>query len=283
MSWQFLLILSIIFLSCNGLFHRSLLKDDNSDPKAQTIVFLTLGGIITIFIALLRGKLQLEFSPVLIFNFLVLAIFATIGYVLRYRGFQLINASEIAIFASTSKFWNVIWAFIFLNEVITLPKVLGSIIILVGIAITMYVDKKFKINKGILLVLFAAILSGLTDINGYYILQSMDASSYQIYFYFLPVLALILVAPATVKKIPFYFRKDRAIKMAALSMFDALGMFTLFLAYQAGGQASVLGPLSATKIIVTVILAMIILKERDHIKNKLAGAVVTIIGIILLL
>ena len=283
MSWQILLILSIIFLSFNGLFHKSLLKDDKSDPRAQAIVFLGIGGILSIVIALVRGKFLIEFSPSLVFNFLTLAIFATIAYVLKYRGFQLINASEVVIFSTTSKFWNVVGASIFLHEIITIQKVIGTLIILIGIAVTMYVNKKFRINKGIFFTLAAALLFGLTDINGYYILQTMDASNYQIYFYLLPVFALLLIQPSSIKKLSYYLKYDRALKVTALAIFDTLGMLALFFAYQVGGKASVIGPLSATKVIVTVVLAIIFLKERDNITKKLVGSMIAVIGVVLLL
>jgi len=283
MSWQILLIISIVFLSLNGLFHKSLLRDDKSDPRAQAIVFLGIGGVFSILIAILRGKLQLEFPSSLILNFLAIAVFATIAYVLKYRGFQLITASEVVIFSTTSKFWNVVGASIFLHETITIQKIFGTIIILVGIAVTMYIDKKIKLNKGIFFVLLGAAFFGLTDINGYYILQTMDASSYQIYFYLLPVFALLLIQPSSIRKLSYYFKLDRAIKVTALAIFDTLGMLALFFAYQAGGKASVIGPLSATKVILTVVLAIIFLKERDNITKKMIGAMITVIGVVLLL
>ncbi len=282
MSWQILLAISIVLLSCNGLFHKSLLESDN-DPRAQVIVFLGLGGLISIFLALLRGKLELAFPPFLIINFLVLAIFATAAYVLKYRGFQLISASEVVIFATTSKFWNVLGASYFLHEPITIRQIFGTIIILFGIAVTLYIDKKLKLNKGIFFVLLSAFLMGLSDISGYFILQTIDASNYQIYFYLLPVFTLLLVQPSTIKKISYYFRFDRALKVTTLAIFDTLGMLALFFAYQAGGKASVIGPLSATKIILTVIFAIIFLKERVNITQTLAGAAITVIGVILLL
>jgi drug/metabolite transporter (DMT)-like permease len=283
MSWQILLAISIISLSFNGLFHKSLLRDDKSDPRAQAIVFLGIGGVLSIIIALFRGGLHLEFSSSLIFNLLVLAVVGTIAYILKYRGYQLINASEVVIFSTTSKFWVALGASIFLHEAVTVQKIIGTIIILIGIAVTSYSDKKFKINKGIFIVLLSSVLMGLTEINGYYILQSMDASGYQVYFYLIPVFALLLVQPTLIKKISYYFKPIRALKVTALAVFDTVGMLTLFFAYQAGGKASVISPLSAIKVIVTVVLAIIILKERDSIKKVLAGAVISVIGVALLL
>jgi drug/metabolite transporter (DMT)-like permease len=259
------------------------MKDDDSSAVAQTIVFMGIEGVIAIIIAVIRGKFQLSVPPSLIINFVIIAVFMTLAYVLKYRGFKLLNASEVSIFSSTSKMWNVLGAAIFLHEAVTPQRIIGTVVILLGITITIYVNKKFQINKGILFVLAGALLFGLTDINGYYILQKIDASNYQIYASLLPVFALLLIQPTSVKKIRYYFRKDRAIKVTLLSLFDTFGMLALFLAYQAGGKASIIGPLSATKIIVTVFMAMIFLKERTNITNKILGALVSIVGVILLL
>jgi len=283
MSWQLFLIISIFCLSLNGLFHRSLLKDDKSDAKAQTLVFLSLGGLLTILIALVRGKLQIVLPHNLLLNFLILAILGAVAYFYKYRGYQLIGAAEVIIFSTTSKLWNVIGGFLFLNEAVALRQVFGSLIIIAGISIAIFSDRKFQINKGVLFVLLSAMLFGMVDINGYYILRDVEATTYQIYFYFLPILALLLIQPKTITKIVYYLNPVRGIKVTLLSIFDTLGMLALFYSYQAGGKASVIGPLSASKVIITTILGFIILRERDHLMNKLVGAIVTVIGVVLLL
>src|SRR3989344_5938895 len=273
MSWQLFLIISIFCLSLIGLFHRSLLKDDKSDAKAQTLVFLSLGGLLTILIALVRGKLQIVLPHNLLLNFLILAILGAVAYFYKYRGYQLIGAAEVIIFSTTSKLWNVIGGFLFLNEAVALRQVFGSLIIIAGISIAIFSDRKFQINKGVLFVLLSAMLFGMVDINGYYILRDVDATTYQIYFYFLPVLALLLIQPKTITKIVYYLNPVTGIKVTLLSIFDTLGMLALFYSYQAGGKASVIGPLSASKVIITTILGFIILRERDHLMNKLVGAI----------
>jgi uncharacterized membrane protein len=259
------------------------MKDDTSNPRAQTVVFLGLGGIIVIIIALIRGKLQLFIPFSLSFNFLLLVLMSTPAYLLVYRAYQLIGASEVALFLATGKLWNVLGAFLFLHEALTLQKVLGAIIILLGIAIVLYDKRRFAFNKGVIFVLLAAFLFGMTDINGFYILRTLDATNYLIYAEFLPVIALLLIQPTILKKVQYYFHKDKAVKVFLLSLGDALGSLAFIFAFQAGGKASVIGPLSATRVLVTTGLAILILKERGNIMNKLIGAVVTVVGVILLL
>jgi uncharacterized membrane protein len=283
MQWQIYLVISIFLLSCNGLFHRSLLKDDNSSPQAQTIVFLGLGGIIAVIIALVQGKLNLYFPSILSINFFFLILLFTPAYIFKYRAYQLIGASEVVIFSVTGRLWNILGAHIFLHETVTLKIILGAILILIGVAITRFEKRKLVLNKGIIFVLISAFLFGFGDINGFYILKTYDSTNFLIYSEFLPVMALLLIQPKTIKKLRYYFRKDKAIQISLLSLCDALGMLALFLAYQAGGKASIISPLRATSIILTTILAIIILKERNNIPNKLIGSILAVVGVVLLL
>ncbi len=282
MTWQIYLIISILLISFNGLFHRSLLKDDDSSPQAQTIVFLGLGGIIALGIALVQGKLNLFFSPNLILNFLLLILLLTPAYLLRYRAFQLIGASEVVLFSVTGRLWNVIGASLFLHEIVTLQVIVGALLILAGVMLTRFEKRKFVINKGIIFVLIASFLFGIGDINGFFILKSYDSTNFLIYSELLPVIALLLLQPKTFKKLRYYFHKDRAIKISLLSACDTLGMLALYLAYQTGGSASVIGPLRATSIILTTVLAIIILKERTNIQNKVIGSTIAVLGAMIL-
>ncbi|KKQ50571.1 MAG: hypothetical protein US67_C0004G0015 [Candidatus Woesebacteria bacterium GW2011_GWD1_38_10] len=283
MSWQAYLIISILLLSCNGLFHRSLLKDDDSSPLAQTIIFLGIGGILAITIAILRGNLNLHIPPSLVWNFLLLAAILTPAYILKYKAFQHIGASEVVIFSVTGRLWNVIGAHLFLNEAVTIKVVAGAIIIVAGVVITRLENRKILLNEGVIFVLISAFLFGMGDINGFYILRSYDSANFLIYATILPVITLLIIKPQTIKKLKYYFKKDRAVKITLLCLFDTLGMLSLYRAYQVGQNAAVIGPLRATSIIVTVILAAIFLKERNNIKNKLIGAFVSVIGVYLLL
>ncbi|MBI4099882.1 hypothetical protein HY440_02645 [Candidatus Microgenomates bacterium] len=46
---------------------------------------------------------------------------------------------------------------------------------------------------------------------------------------------------------------------------------------------SSIGPMRATSVILSVILAAIFLKERNNLRNKLIGAMVTVVGVAVLL
>jgi drug/metabolite transporter (DMT)-like permease len=259
------------------------LKDDDSSPQAQTIAFLGLGGFIAIVVALIQGKLDLLFPIGLIWNFIILIVMLTPAYLLKYRSYQLIGASEVVMFSVTGRILNIIGAYFFLHENITLKIIIGALLILFGVMITRYEKKKFVLNKGVGIVLLSSVLFGLSDINGYYILKSYDSTNFLIYSELLPVLTLLILNPKAVKRLRYYFQKGRTLKISLLSLCDAFGMLALYLAFQSGGSASIIGPLRATSIIVTTVLAILILKERNNIRNKIVGSVIAVIGAMFLI
>ena len=283
MSWQIYLTISILLISLNGLFHRSILKDSSSDSRAHTIVFLGVGGIIAIILALFQGKFQFGFPFALLSNYILLILLAIPAFLLSYRAYQLIGASEVLIFLVTSRLWIVVGAYLFLHEPLTINKILGSVIVFIGVAIVLYDKKKFALNRGAIFALTAAFFYGMSEVNGYFILRSVNATNFLIYADLFPLFALILIQPKLIRKIGFYFKRQVAIKILLLCMTDTLGTIALYLAYQVGRNASVIGPLSSTRVILSVILATIFLKERKNITNKILGAIVTVIGVIFLL
>ena len=63
MTWQLFVGLSVFLFSLNGLFHRVLMKEENSDPYAQTIAFYGLGGLFAFVVSLFRGGFHYQISP----------------------------------------------------------------------------------------------------------------------------------------------------------------------------------------------------------------------------
>ena len=55
MSWSILTLLGILVFSPKSLLYRTLMKDDKSDPYAQSIVFFGLGGTLAFLFSLFQS------------------------------------------------------------------------------------------------------------------------------------------------------------------------------------------------------------------------------------
>jgi uncharacterized membrane protein len=283
MSWQILVALSVLLFSFNNLFHKVLMRDAQSDPYAQTIAFYGLGGIFALFVSLFRGGFHYQISFNQLPFFFLLAVFGTAAPVLGFKAFKLIEASEISILQSSQRLWIVLGAFLLLHESFSIYKLVGAVIILLGITIAQWKKQRFVFNYGVLFILLASLSYAIAEIISFFILRNFDAVSFNVYNCFLPVMALIIFTPKTIKKLAYYFKPKRGLNISIVSVTDTLATFLLFFAYQAGRNASQIAPIMATQTIISVLLATVILKEKNNWINKLIGAIIVVIGLILVL
>jgi len=283
MTWQLFVGFSVLLFSLNGLFHRVLMKEENSDPYAQTIAFYGLGGIFALVISLFRGGFHYQISLNQLPFFLLLIIFATAAPVLAFKALKLIEASESSILLSSQRLWLVLGAFIFLHESFSFQKLIGTIIILLGIMLAQWKKQRFVFNQGAFFVLLAAISYAIAEIISFFILRNFDTTSFSVYNALLPVFVLIIIFPKTLKKLNFYLKPKRALNISLVSLNDTLATIFLFFAYQIGRNASQIGPLMATQTIISVLLAILILKEKNNFLNKIIGASLVVVGVILVI
>jgi drug/metabolite transporter (DMT)-like permease len=282
-SWLVLTLVGILVFSPKSLLYRVLMKDDQSDPYAQSVVFFGLGGTLALLFSLFRGGFQYQITSRHLLLFLPLTVCATVGPVLLFKAYQRIDASEIAILQSSQKLWSVLGAFLFLREPFSANKVLGTLVVVAGIAITLWRRKRFQVNEGIALVLVATLFYAGMDLVSYYIVRDFDPISLIVYVCYLPVVTLLLLRPQTVKRIPYYFEPKYALGVSVLALCDTVGTLCFFYAYQAGRNAAQIVPLAGLITINSVWLGIIFLGERTNIPNKVIGALVTVVGAVLVL
>lgn len=283
MPWQLLIAISVLLFSVNGLFHRILMKDESSDPYAQTIAFYGLGGMFAFVIAIFRGGFHYYISPSQIPLFFLLAIFATAAPVFVFKSLKLIESSENTILLSSQKLWLVLGAFIFLQESFSLQKLVGTLIILLGITIAQWRKQQFVLNAGVVFVVLAALAYAIGDIISFHILRDFDAASFTVYLCFIPVITLLILKPKTISKLVFYRRPKYAVSIVTVAVDDTLAALAMYFAYQVGRNAAQIAPITGTQTIISVLLAIVILRERKHMVQKIIGAIAVMIGVLLVL
>lgn len=283
MSWLALTLLGILVFSPKSVLYRVLMKDEQSDPYAQSVVFFGLGGTLALLFSLFHRGFQYQLTSRHLLLFLPLTVCATVGPVLLFKAYQRIDASEIAILQSSQKLWGVSGAFLLLQEPFSVKKTLGTLVIVVGIAITLWRRQKFQVNEGVALVLAATLFYAGMDLVSYYLARDFDAISLIVYVCYLPVVTLLLLRPQTVKRISFYFKPKYALGVSVLALCDTVSTLCFFFAYQAGRNVAQIVPLAGLITINSVLLGIVFLQERTNIPNKIIGALVTVAGAVLVL
>lgn len=187
MNWQLLLFISVTTASISVLLQRSLLKEEKSDPFAYAIAFGATVSVLTFLHALFRG-FSLSGLEQLIPNLVIMTLLYSFYNVIIFKAYKIIEASEATILFASRSIWTIVIAGIFLSEIITIEKILGTFIILSGVTAISWKKKRIRLNTGHLLALLAAMLFGTSFANDAYILShGIDVPSYltwQLDFYY---------------------------------------------------------------------------------------------------
>jgi drug/metabolite transporter (DMT)-like permease len=283
MSWQLLTGLSVVLYSVNALLHRTIMRDEQSDAYAQALVFTGLGSLFFLVALLIRGGLESPASWNQLLLVMLAALLSAVGMVLVFEGFKSIGASEHTILLTSAQLWLMLGAVLILNEELTMRKVIGAAAILAGVVIAQWGKRALVLNRGAVCVLLAAFCFAASGTVSFLIVRSFDVLSYMFYGSVMVASMLAAFRPRVFRKLSFYFEPKRALNIVTTSFNDALANLFGLTAYEVGRNALQLSPIGATQTLLTVLLAIAILKERGHMTRKIAGGLAGVIGTILLL
>ncbi len=257
------------------------MKHEKTDPVAFSIVFqLIVGSIIGLF-ALFKGFVVHPITSHWV-NFMLMIVLYGIGNICVFNALKRIEASEATVLFSTTALWSAAAAVLFLHEQFSIQQTFGMFLILLSVYLVSWRPHKARLSSGEIYGLLAAAAFGISFINDAFIVKSADVPSYLTIAFIAPALGIWLVKPSATKYMKHLFEKKIIFKLLLLGVLYAIASISIFLAYQLGNNAAQIGSLTKISTIITVIFAIIFLGERDFLLRKFLGALVSIIGVILL-
>ena len=276
--WFVLSLIVGLSFTINRLIIRAVFTK-NSNPMAFGAVHELLAGLFLLPIGLYFFSLPQ--SPTT-WIALILGIFFI--FLTDLFAFLAIRHLEISLFQIISQLRHIVvlfGAFFFFAEPITLIKVISIFFIMLGIYIAVKGKSHFHKNKAT----FYALLSTISISLGVLFIKmaSVDVSpafSAALSFIiggFLIMLILLIRGEHPKNFIIKEHKKELVIAAGFFSLFE----LTLFAAL-AIGEASKVTPVTQSTMIFTLIGGYLFLRERDHMKQKIAGSILIAFGIILL-
>ena len=127
------------------------------------------------------------------------------------------------------------------------------------------------------MVLFYGLAVVIDVVN----LRATDPLSYLALVNILIGIILLVIFPKAIKLLKVATNKSFLKKMLPLSCFSAAQAIAYYFAL-AKGPASQIAPIGQAQVIITIILAVIILKERDNLFRKIIAAVLVMVGVFFL-
>ncbi len=283
MTWFTLAILSVAFYSLATIAQRMMMKDEDSDPTAFMIVFQFLVTVVIIGYFLFTKISIPNVLPVLP-NLLLNGFLIAIASLCMFKGLKLIEAADFTIIGTSSTFWGLITASIFLKEAVTVEKIIGTILVVIGVVVITARKKKekFSFQKGHLYSLISASAFGIAFTNEVFIVGQIGVMQNLLIGFFLPGFIILLLYPKSVAKMKLLLKPRSMAKMTIFSLLYLFGAIAIFAAYKVGGEASKIYPIGKAEVIFTAILGALLLKEYDHPVKKIIGVLTTFVGVLLL-
>ncbi|MCL5003862.1 MAG: DMT family transporter [Patescibacteria group bacterium] len=281
MSWQILIAVSVVTYSVAVLFQRVLLRGENSHPVAFAIFFQVIVGLMVGLLGLLFLGMRLPANYTIWKNLLLSVALYTPYNIFVYKALKALEASKFTVVLSSRVLFTALASTVFLNESLSSRQILGSALILSAVVLVNLKRGLFSLGRGEGLTILAAIFLGLANTNDRFILKSTDLYAYTAFAFLAPALVMSLIYPREIKFLQPFFKPKEFLTMLFLGLIFTIASLTFFGALKVGHNSSQIIVVNLTNVILTVILALIFLKETGHWLRKLLGAFVAFAGLIL--
>lgn len=280
MSWQILISISVITASIAYLLQRVLLHDDKSHPIAYAIVFQALVGVVVGIYALLTG-LEVPDFRTLWFPIALTCVLFAFANIASATVLQRMELSVFSILLNTRAFWAMLFGVLLFQEHLEIIQLFGALLIFLSICLAVERKGTVRFDKNTLLGLLTGLIYGLAVTGLVYVNKRADEITWTALSFIGPALLILIAQPRSVKHMRPLFRKKVLLKLLALAFLMAISVSTFLLSLQTG-SISLIAPLHATTIIVTVLLAIAFLRERTRLRWKSAAAIVCFMGVLLI-
>lgn len=279
MPWYFYITINVIIFSLATLYQRVILKN-SKDPVLFYIINGFTAGLMLLAYGLWMGFKLPDFTEISI-NLIIMIIFLGFGNMLNFNALKRVEASEFTVLFSTRAIWSVVGAILILDEAFGLKQIIGASLIIASVFLVSWKKKSFRLNEGEMLTLAAAAMFGLEFINDTYLLNTVDLFFYLPLIFLFPSMFIGVINYKKVIKIHKYVALKDFLKLAVLALMFAVSATATLTAYTLGHNAAQIAILNQTSTILIVFLGIIFLNERTHMKLKIAGAIISLVGVYL--
>lgn len=282
MSWQLLILLSVFTYSVSVLLQRVLVKDDKSDPVAFSIVFQFITAAFIGAYGLLTHQLSIPPLGPYMWYLLLMTLFYSLGNYFLFSSLKHIEASKFTIIFATRALFAVLMSTVILHESLNIIQWVGALLIFAGVVLVSGNVKRLTFSRNELYALLAALFFGLAVVNDKIVLRSFPVIPYVFIGFITPGIGIALLRIRSVRHVPIFVRGKNLLKMVILCGIYTVSALAYFFGLQLSTNTSAVSTMNLTNVIVTVLLAIIFLRERTDWVKKLIGAALSFAGLLLL-
>lgn len=278
------LIIRIVLLGLERIVVK-LVGDQEGDllkNTAATVVFFGLGAILLLPVILVTGIKINQTIAYCFFN----SIIYSVSFVLYVASLAQGEASLVTPLNSTNILFLMLFSSFFLGEPLTIFKILGTLIMLLGVSLLKRQNnviqsiKQITKDKPCVYMLISAAFLAIGRIIDKSYIKDLDSITYTFFLYIFVAANLSLILAIKGK---FHYVKEIIVSKPVFSFLsgaiNAYSYLALLVALKTI-QVSIAEPLAQTSMIITILISFFVLKEE--IKSKLPGVILIFIASCLL-
>jgi len=272
----------ILFISGIALGIAYILEKKLSSEKFHPVTFTFLISAVSSVIAIPLLFYHFRVAPISFIWFVALLSVTAygLGWLSNFYAYKLIDASVVGLIQRLNLIVAAFVGIVFLTESYNTRSYIGFFCILLGSIVIMFEKGKFRISRGIVFAIFAAIGMGLAAVFDKIVLKQFSPFSYVFVNNLLATLFFLPFKSARRDVRALWKKSSHWIVGAA---FFSVSNWVGFLYVLAHGSVSRVFPIyDSLGLVVIVILGITLLKEKSRIVQKILGCLVVILGVFLL-
>jgi drug/metabolite transporter (DMT)-like permease len=278
-------LLSGILYGSNALINKKLSSSPNN-PIITSLLINVFSSIFCIFFIaedIFSKNFLVSFDG---FDWLLLiaaGIITTFAFYGQFLALEHLPASEQALLSRVSLLTSTLGGILLLGETTSGIKLVGIVLVLIGIIVSSIRQGKFVYNKWVFVQIFTSMGFGLSILIDKVVSPHFSSGIYVFISAFTTALGLLLLAKSkNVLKGMFSFKKSYY-GFALLASFLAISAYYVVIrVYGMGGNVVIVTALTQIKLPLIIFGGYYIYGEKNDLPQKIIGVITVLAGIILL-
>ncbi len=271
------IFLAVVCNVVNKVLDRYVLRD--TSVYAFTWLKQILGTIL--FLPLIFSNFSVPNSKTALIVILIAGVIWTLVSLLAHTSTKRTEVSIKEPLSQSKIIWILLIGLFLLNELVTTRKIIGTIIVFIGICVVLFHPER-KLGKlndsGVLLTLGLAIIVALVSILDKFALGYFNPELYGFLTYLIPAIILTFFFLRRIEEFKHLWFSHG--KMAILTIFFSTANYYFTLKALSLAEITAVYPLLQLATVFAVIGGIIFMKEREHTWQKIIGTIIVVIGAI---
>ncbi|MBP6994264.1 DMT family transporter [Candidatus Woesebacteria bacterium] len=282
MSWFTLLLATVVIDSVIILAQKKWAMRKSHNSMITGALYQVVTGLFFLVVAIATHNLNLNLGVGGALIIIASTALFTLSATLWFYALQRVPATTATIVMSTRTIFVLVLGFVLLGESVTLRQFAGMTLIMTGVVYSQYKDKlNFKLTFIGILVLNAFVAS-LANIVDRVATKSINLYTYLALAFLLPGLIMLLIQKISHQKLILHLSRDYVLHIVVIAILFVVSASAYLAGLSIAPSTGLVVFVNQTKVVLTVILAVLFLHERGRARQKMISSVFCLIGLYLL-